>query len=325
MPLHILWIPVYTGITEELELLVYNLMDLIIALNKPKDITSQDAVTKVKKILKIKKAGHTGTLDPMATGLLLVCINRATRLASYFCNLDKEYRAVMKLGETTDTQDAYGKIIAKSDKIEIGNTIIEECLISFKGNILQQPPMFSALKHEGQPLYKLARKGIEVDRKPREVSIYDIDLININFPYVTFRVVCSKGTYIRTLCDDIGKKLGVGAHLFELERTAIGSFRIANSLTIEELISLNINEPDGKGVYTMDKALSWMPAFKIDDATIKAVKHGNPIRILTLSDDYKKAEGIRIKSPDDEFLAVGSFSPERNTIKMDVVFACEKN
>jgi len=296
-------------------------MDLIIALNKPKDITSQDAVTKVKKILKIKKAGHTGTLDPMATGLLLVCINRATRLASYFSNLAKEYRAVMKLGETTDTQDAYGKIIAKNDKIEIGNTIIEECLKSFKGRIFQQPPMYSALKHEGQPLYKLARKGIEVDRELREVSIYEIDLLNINSPYVTFRVACSKGTYIRTLCDDIGKKLGVGAHLFELERTAIGPFRIATSLTIEELISININKPDGKGVYTMDKALSWMPALKIDDEAIKAVKHGNPIRILTLSDDYKKAEGIRIKSPDDEFLAVGSFSPEKNIIKMDVVFA----
>ena len=296
-------------------------MDLIIALNKSKDITSQDAVTKVKKILKVKKAGHTGTLDPMATGLLLVCINRATRLASYFSSLDKEYRAVMKLGETTDTQDAYGKIIAKCNNIEINNTIIEASLISFKGRIFQQPPMYSALKHEGQPLYKLARKGIEVDRKPREVSINEIDLLNINSPYVTFRVACSKGTYIRTLCDDIGKKLGVGAHLFELERTAIGPFRIANSLTIEELISININEPDGKGIFTMDKALSWMPAFKIDDAAIKAVKHGNPIRILTLSDDCKKAEGIRIKSPDDEFLAVGSFSPEKNIIKMDVVFA----
>jgi tRNA pseudouridine55 synthase len=295
-------------------------MDLIIALNKPKDITSQDAVTKVKKILKVKKAGHTGTLDPMATGLLLVCINRATRLASYFSNLGKEYRAVMKLGETTDTQDACGKIIARSDKIEIGNATIEECLVSFKGNILQQPPMFSALKHEGQPLYKLARKGIDVDRKPREVSIYDIDVLNINYPFVTFRVACSKGTYIRTLCDDAGKKLGVGAHLFELERTAIGPFRIEDSLSFDELKNVDINEAGIKGIYTMDKALSWMPELKIDDVTINAVKHGNPIMILTLSDDYKKAEGIRIKSPDDEFLAVGSFSPERNIIKMDVVF-----
>ena len=303
-------------------------MDLIIALNKPKDITSQDAVTKVKKILKIKKAGHTGTLDPMATGLLLVCVNRATRLASYFSNLDKEYRAVMKLGETTDTQDAYGKIISRTDNVEIDNDLLEDAIKSFRGKILQQPPMFSALKHEGRPLYELARKGIEIDRKHREVNIHDIEMLDINFPYVTFRVSSSKGTYIRTLCDDIGKKLRVGAHLFELERTAIGHFRIEDSLTIKELMALDINGPAGKGIYTMDKALSWMPELKIDEMTVKGVTHGNPIKVnsaLKTSDNYKTAESIKIKSPDGELLAVGSFSPEKNIIKMDVVFAFEKN
>ncbi len=294
-------------------------MDLIIALNKPKDITSQEAVTRVKRILKIKKAGHTGTLDPMATGLLLVCINRATRLASYFSNLDKEYKALMKLGETTDTQDAYGKIISKADTFEFDRLAIEEALKSFRGGILQMPPMYSALKHEGQPLYKLARKGIEVERKPREVTIHNIDLLNIDFPYVKFHVVCSKGTYIRTLCDDIGKKLRIGAHLFELERTAIGPFRIEDSLSFDELKNVDINEAGIKGIYTMDKALSWMPEFKIDRVTAKAVKHGNPIRIITLPDTYKKAEGIRIKSPDGELLAIGSLSSEKNSIKMDVV------
>jgi tRNA pseudouridine55 synthase len=294
-------------------------MDLIIALNKPKDITSQDAVTRVKRILKIKKAGHTGTLDPMATGLLLVCINKATRLASYFSNLDKEYRAVMKLGETTDTQDAYGRIISQIEDIEIDRTAIEDTLKSFRGGILQMPPMYSALKHEGQPLYKLARKGIEVERKPREVTIHDINLLNIDFPYVKFDVVCSKGTYIRTLCDDIGKKLRIGAHLFELERTAIGPFRIEDSLSFDELKNVDINEAGIKGIYTMDKALSWMPEFKIDHVTGGAVKHGNPIRNLTLSDTYKKAEGIRIKSPDGALLAIGSFDPAKDIIKMDVV------
>lgn len=295
-------------------------MDLIIALNKPKDITSQDAVTRVKRILKIKKAGHTGTLDPMATGLMLVCINRATRLASYFSNLDKEYKALMKLGETTDTQDAYGRVISKADKVEFDRPVIAEVLESFRGKILQMPPMYSALKHEGQPLYKLARKGIEVERKPREVTIYDINLLNIDLPYVTFHIVCSKGTYIRTLCDDTGKKLGVGAHLFELERTAIGPFRIEDSLSFDELKNVDINEAGIKGIYTMDNALSWMPELKIDDVTVRAVKHGNPIRIATLSDAYNKAEGVRIKSPDGDLLAIGSYSPERNIIKMDVVF-----
>ncbi len=295
-------------------------MDLIIALNKPKDITSQDAVTKVKKILKVKKAGHTGTLDPMATGLLLVCIDKATRLATYFSSFDKEYRAVLKLGEATDTQDAYGKVISKTESVEIDKSIIEETLKSFKGKILQQPPMYSALKHEGQPLYKLARKGIEVDRKLREIIINEIELLNIEGPYVTFRVACSKGTYIRTLCDDIGKKLGVGAHLFELERTAVGLFRIEESLTFEELQNADTDAPS-KGIYSISRALSWMPELRVNFQMMRAVTHGNPVKILNLSDAYKKAEGIRIKSTDGELLAIGSYSELKDMIQMDVVLA----
>jgi tRNA pseudouridine55 synthase len=295
-------------------------MDLVIALNKPKDITSQEAVTRAKKILRVRKAGHTGTLDPMATGLLLVCINRATRIASYFSSLDKEYRAVMKLGETTDTQDAYGKIISKSDAVNIGRLVIKDTLESFKGSIQQMPPMHSALKHKGQPLYKLARKGIEVERKPREVTIYDISLINIDLPYVTFHVACSKGTYIRTLCDDIGRKLGIGAHLFALERTAIGAFHIEDSLSFDELRSADADKPGARGIYTMDEALSWIPELKIDDVTLQAVKHGKPIRIADLPDAYGRTESVRIKSSDGSLLAIGSRSGVKNMIKMDVVF-----
>lgn len=295
-------------------------MDIIIALNKPKDITSQDAVTKVKKNLKVKKAGHTGTLDPMATGLLLVCIDKATRLATYFSSLDKEYRAVLKLGEATDTQDAYGKVISKTESVEIDKSIIEETLKSFKGKILQQPPMYSALKHEGQPLYKLARKGIEVDRKLREVTINEIELLNIECLYVTFRVACSKGTYIRTLCDDIGKKLGVGAHLFELERTVIGPFRIEESLTFEELQNADTDAPS-KGIYSINRALSWMLELRVNFQMMRAVTHGNPVKIMNLSDTYKKAEGIRIKSIDGELLAIGSYSELKDMIQMDVVLA----
>jgi len=296
-------------------------MDLIINLNKPKDITSHDAVTEVKKILRVKKAGHAGTLDPMATGLLLVCTNKATRLAPYFSSLDKEYMAVMKLGEATDTQDAYGKVISKTEKFDIDKTSVEEALGSFRGRILQRPPMFSALKHEGQPLYKLARKGIEVERKPREINIYDIALISFDLPYVKIRVSCSKGTYIRTLCDDTGKKLGVGAHLFELERTAVGPFRIENSLTPEDLKTAG--GPGSKGVHSMDNAMSWMPELKISESMIKAVIHGNPLKIndpSKLPADLIRGEGIRIKSPEGELLAIGRFSSEKTLIKMDVVF-----
>ena len=299
-------------------------MDIVISVNKPKGITSQDAVSKVKRILKVRKAGHTGTLDPMATGLLIVCVNRATRLASYFSNLDKEYRAVMKLGETTDTLDADGNVTSVSDSTNIDNASIKKVLKSFEGRIQQLPPMYSALKHKGKPLYKLAREGVEIERKPREVIIHYIELLDITLPYVTFRTLCSKGTYIRTLCDDIGRELGVGAHLYELERTEIGQYRIDNSLSLSELKSIIQGEKIDKGIYTMDEALSWLPEFRISETMLKRIMHGNPIELNTrkdLSDDLKSASGIRIKSAAGDLLAIGSFSEIRNMIKMDVVFS----
>lgn len=298
-------------------------MNIIISINKPKDITSQDAVTRAKRILKVKKAGHTGTLDPIATGLLIICTNGATRLASYFTDLDKEYTAVMKLGESTDTQDAYGNVIDRSEVVTIEKSSVEDILKSFKGNILQEPPMFSALKHKGKSLYTYARKGIEIDRKPREITIHSMELISFHLPFVTFRTVCSKGTYIRTLCHDIGNKIGIGAHLYELERTAIGQFNIKNSLTYEELRSFSEGDQITKGIYTMNEALSWLPEYTVQESLLRPVIHGNPIKLntLNLSDDIKQAAGIRIKSPDGTLLAIGSYSDIKNSIKMDVVFA----
>ncbi len=299
-------------------------MDIVISINKPKGITSQDTVSKVKRILKVKKAGHTGTLDPMATGLLIVCVNRATRLASYFTGLDKEYMAVMKLGEATDTQDAEGTVISESDPSDIDKASIKKVLKSFEGRIQQLPPMYSALKHKGKPLYKLAREGVEIERKPREVSIKYIELLDIKIPYVTFRTLCSKGTYIRTLCDDIGRELGVGAHLSELERTEIGQYKLDNSLSLSELKSISQGEEIDKGIYTMDEALSWLPEFRIDETMLKRVMHGNPVELnlrTDFSDDLKSASGIRIKSADGDLLAIGRFSEVKNMIKMDVVFS----
>jgi tRNA pseudouridine55 synthase len=298
-------------------------MNIVISINKPKDITSQDAVTSAKRIMKVKKAGHTGTLDPIATGLLIICTNRATRLASYFTDLDKEYTAVMKLGESTDTQDAYGNVIDRSEVVTIEKSSVEDILKSFKGKILQEPPMFSALKHKGKSLYTYARKGIEIDRKPREITIHSMELISFHLPFVTFRTVCSKGTYIRTLCHDIGNKIGIGAHLYELERTAIGQFNIKNSLTYEELRSFSEGDQITKGIYTMNEALSWLPEYTVKESLLRPVIHGNPIKLntLNLSDDIKLAAGIRIKSPDGTLLAIGSYSDMKNSIKMDVVFA----
>ncbi len=297
-------------------------MDIIISLNKPKDITSQDAVTKVKKILKVKKAGHTGTLDPMATGLMLVCVGKSTRLASYFTGLDKEYKAEMKLGETTDTQDACGKIMEVVDNVDVDEELIMETMKSFTGPILQKPPMFSALKHKGKPLYKLARQGVEVERKSREITIYKIELLDISLPYVTFTVRCSKGTYIRTLCDDIGKKLGTGAHLSALERTEVGKYHIKDALTLEALRAISEGDEITKGICSMDEALSWLPEFIVKDNFVKSIMNGHPIKLNSIkpADDLVSASGIRIKSPAGDLLAVGSYLDVNNSIKMDVVF-----
>ncbi len=298
-------------------------MDLIVNLNKPEGITSQEATSEVKRILKARKAGHTGTLDPIATGVLLVCINRATRLASYFFSLDKEYSAIMKLGEATDTQDSTGAIIKRTEGFEIDRTTIEKTLMSFKGRIRQRPPMFSALKYKGRALYKYARKGQDIQREDREVTIYNIELLRIDLPLVTFKVVCSKGTYIRTLCNDIGERLGVGAHLFGLQRTAIGVFNIKESLNLDELSHAYQRGLEGRGIYKMDDAVSWMPQLTIKGELVKSVKNGIPIRIERLSDltdEMKTSNGIRIKSPEGELLAIGSFLRPKRMIRMDVVF-----
>lgn len=300
-------------------------MDLIINVNKPKGITSQGATSQVKKILTAKKAGHTGTLDPTATGVLLICINKATRLASYISALDKEYKTIMKLGEVTDTQDTEGSVIEKTDRIEVNRTQIENALKSFEGETLQRPPMFSAIKYKGKPLYKYARKGIDIPRESRKVHIRNIELLSIELPFVSFKTICSKGTYIRTLCNDIGKKLGTGAHLFELERTAIGRFNINDSLSFVALADIVKAAPPeiSNGVHSMDNALSWMPDLKIKESLVKAVKNGSPINTSLFTDfpeDLKTAVGIKIKSPDGKFLAVGRFSTGKNVVKMDVVF-----
>ncbi|UCH81768.1 MAG: tRNA pseudouridine(55) synthase TruB [Nitrospiraceae bacterium] len=295
-------------------------MDLIINLNKPKDITSQDGVTKVKKIFRAKKAGHAGTLDPMATGVLLVCLNRATRLTSFFSSLEKEYKAVMKLGISTDTQDAYGNIIETCDDISVNREQIEAVLKSFSGKTFQEPPMFSALKHKGKPLYKLARKGIEIERKPREINISLIELLDIDMPFVTFRARCSKGTYIRTLCHDMGKKLGTCAHLYELERTAIGDFHISESISPDKLIDICKGHTTNIGIHSMGDALSWLPELTVDESVSRAISHGNPLELHELSDTLKTAEAIKIKSRDNTLLSIGRYVPEKKIIKMDIVF-----
>lgn len=248
-------------------------MNWVIVLNKPKGFTSQEAVTKVKKILKAKKAGHAGALDPMAQGVLLVCLNEATKITPFLMELDKEYVFKARFGVATDSYDAEGKVVKVVENFELERNKVEEILKKYTGQIMQLPPMYSAVKVEGTPLYKLARKGIEVERKPKKVIIHSIKIEEFAPPFVTFRVLCSKGTYVRTLCHDIGEELGVGAHIVELVRTKIGKFTIEEATDFESLINSK------KGILTIDEALYFLHSVIIPEQLKIKFMNGNSVKI----------------------------------------------
>ena len=205
----------------------------VLVIDKPGGMTSHDVVMRVRRILGAKKVGHTGTLDPMATGLLPLCIGGATKIARFLEGGDKEYRATIKFGIETDTYDAEGKVVAESDTSGVSEEMVVEALAQFRGKIQQIPPMYSAVKIGGTPLYKLARKGITVEREPKEVDISSIDVEEFTMPLLTMRIACSKGTYIRTLCHDLGSAVGCGAHLVALRRTRSGHFSLKDAITLD--------------------------------------------------------------------------------------------
>ena len=237
--------------------------DGILLIDKPEGITSAKTVLKIKRYLKLNKAGHTGTLDPFATGLLVLCLNKFTKKASFFSNLDKTYIGTMVLGISTDTQDLTGKIIRVNTKknIQFIREDIENVFRKFQGDIWQTPPMFSAIKSKGKPLYVLARKGIEVKVDPRKIKISLLSIISTKlsdkYPSITFKVWCSKGTYIRTLCNDIGEYLGCGAYLSALRRVKVGNISIDQSITLEKIIKLS-PEKQKDYIITPDRVLNYM-------------------------------------------------------------------
>ncbi|MFA5389634.1 MAG: tRNA pseudouridine(55) synthase TruB [Candidatus Omnitrophota bacterium] len=210
-------------------------MDGILIVNKPAGITSHDAVNFIRRKFNIKRVGHAGTLDPMATGILVMLLGKATKLSNIFMNNDKEYVAKMFFGKSTDTQDSSGKVVEEKKTDSPGIEKIEEALDNFRGDIEQVPPMVSAIKFKGKKLYQLARSGKTVAREPRKIRINSLDVLDFKFPELTFRVSCSKGTYVRTLCEDIGRSLGIPSHMSDLIRTRSGDFLLADSKKLEEL------------------------------------------------------------------------------------------
>ena len=283
-------------------------MDGLLIINKPKGLTSHDVVAKLRKILSIQKIGHTGTLDPDATGVLCICVGKATKLAEYATEVEKEYRVVMRLGVITDTQDATGRVIKETENFEITRDEIEEAFRKFTGSIKQIPPMYSAVKVGGTPLYKLARKGKEISREARDVYIKEIKFTEYSGALVKFDVVCSKGTYIRTLCFDIGNYLGVGAHMYSLERLRSGDFHMKDAVTIEEVEELILSGTIKSKMISMDQAVAWMPFVRIKDSWNEGVRHGRALISEAVSEtkgDFAKDSKVRIINNEGELISIG--------------------
>src|ERR1051325_1572672 len=211
--------------------------DGILLVDKPSKVTSHDVVDAVRRHFHFKKVGHCGTLDPLATGLLILLLEKATKLSEKLISDNKDYQGTLRLGIRTDSQDADGKILTTSEVPAFTSGQIEEAFAKFRGDIYQIPPMVSAMKHKGKPLYKLARQGIEIERKPRLIHIFDLRVLEVQLPDVRFRLRCTKGTYVRTLCADIGDALGCGGHLAQLRRTRSGNFSIENAHTLPTILA----------------------------------------------------------------------------------------
>ena len=257
-------------------------MDGVIVLNKPYGKTSHDMVYMVRKLTGIKKVGHTGTLDPAATGVLPICIGKATKAAELLTASDKAYRAQLALGMTTDTLDADGDVLTEQPVL-CTEAEIRAVIKGFEGDIEQTPPMYSAIKVNGQKLYELARKGVEVERKARTVHIYSIDIVELDLEQglVTIDVECSKGTYIRTLCDDIGRELGCGAYINRLERTKSGMFDSSQCWTVLQLQELKERGVLERAITPVDALFSY-PKLNVPEHLAQKIKNGNRIAYKNL-------------------------------------------
>lgn len=244
-------------------------MNGIVLLNKPQGLTSNAALQKVKRALGAKKAGHTGSLDPLATGMLPICLGEATKFSQYLLDADKIYEATGKLGTTTTTGDAWGQALVVHDDVSIDLHTLKTVLARFRGEITQIPPMFSALKHQGVPLYKLARQGKSIERAGRQVTIQALDLLSFDGVNFSIRVRCTKGTYIRTLVEDIGVALGVGAHVTVLHRVATAGFDDDLMYTLDELHQAHI--------LPLERAVVGLPVCSVTPVQKQALQHGQEV------------------------------------------------
>ncbi len=268
----------------------------ILNIDKPAGITSHDVINRVRRVAQMRRVGHAGTLDPLATGVLLVCLGRATRLVEYLTGQPKTYEAVIRMGQTTDTYDAEGTITAEHS-IAFTEADLAPALTQFRGEIEQVPPMYSAVKQDGQPLYKLARQGKEVARPSRRVTIYELGILDWQPPLLSLRITCSKGTYIRSLAHDLGEVLGCGGHIAALRRTAVGSF------TLDTAVSLDDLTPDNLGNYLlpMDTAVSHLPRLDLPELDANRLLMGQTV---FRQPEQPMAELVRAYGTDGRFIGI---------------------
>ena len=285
----------------------------VFLLDKPQGMSSNDIMQKVKRIFQANKAGHTGALDPLATGMLPICLGEATKFSQFLLDADKRYLVTAKLGERTDTSDAEGQIVETRD-VKLKTPEILTALEQFRGNILQVPTMFSALKHNGKPLYEYARQGITVEREARPITIFELNFIEYNAPYLTLEVHCSKGTYIRTLVDDLGEVLGCGAHVTMLRRTAVADYPTEKMLDWHALQSLAEQQDlallDAL-LLPMDTAVVKLPALTLNESQTQGIGFGQRIKF----DNSNRLQGqVRLFSHEHRFLGVAVID-ENNVIR----------
>jgi tRNA pseudouridine55 synthase len=254
-------------------------LDGILNINKSSGVTSFGVVARVKRLTGERHAGHAGTLDPDATGVLPVFLGKATRVVEFLMNNRKTYRAEIELGMSTDTYDRSGKVVYQGDISNITKNKIEQILTTFRGEIEQVPPMYSAIKHQGQPLYRLARAGVSIKRKSRAIKIYRLELISWQRSLITLEIECSKGTYIRSLANDLGEALGCGAHLKSLTRTQYGIFSIKETISLKQLEEGCQRGDWQKHLYPIDSVLQDIGAVNVDEAGEAAIKTGNPLNM----------------------------------------------
>ena len=280
----------------------------IVVLDKANGLSSNAALQEVKRLYEANKAGHAGSLDPLATGVLPVCLGEATKVSQFLLDSDKRYRTRIKLGIRTDTGDSEGAIIERNEGISVSRKAIERALTKFKGEVEQVPPMHSAIKMNGVPLYKLARKGITVEREPRLVTLYQICLVEFVNSELELEISCSKGTYIRTIADDLGQELGCGAHVIELRRTQAGVFTEKDSISAEELAL----EKENRGLdkidqflIPMDRAIQDLPEVNLPSITASHVKNGQAVLVRHLPKN-----GLVRMYEDEQFIGIGSIDDD---------------